>query len=412
MEPNDYRDERPAQSRAKRPQGRHAAHAHAHAAPRKARRRRRVSFRFVLLLLMLAALIVGGLFLCRYLMERQTVVDVPTADPSFEPQINVPAQVQAEPQPTSETAGHLSTMLGDEGAALEGLATDQMVTVDDLKITEGLPEEWINVLLLGSDERKEAESARTDSMIICSVNTVTGEVKLTSIMRDLAVDFDDIGAYNGVYRINAANYFGGERLAMKTVNECFGLNIQYYVRINFYGFQYVAHALGGIDIDITKEEMEQINVNIVDQYNWAKHAGIDDRDIPREYLETYGPNTHLDGRQTLGYARIRKLDGGDYERANRQRKVLIALLQKLKGADITQLMEIAMGTMQYFRTNLSVQAIIQIANTVITNGVDNISTFRLPVTGTFVEETRNEQSMFYDCDWARNTADLRSFIYG
>ena len=78
----------------------------------------------------------------------------------------------------------------------------------------------------GVDQRTKDESCRSDTMIICSINTQTAEVKLASLMRDIAVDYDDLGAHNGTYRLNAANYFGGPELAMKTINELLGLNIQ------------------------------------------------------------------------------------------------------------------------------------------------------------------------------------------
>ena len=110
-------------------------------------------------------------------------------------------------------------MLGSEDASMvTALSEDQMTQITDLNVTQGLPSEWMNILLLGSDERTLSESARTDSMIICSINTSTGEVKLTSIMRDVAVYLDEIGEeYRDTYRINAANYFGGEELAMRVV---------------------------------------------------------------------------------------------------------------------------------------------------------------------------------------------------
>ena len=106
----------------------------------------------------------------------------------------------------------------------------------------------MNILLLGSDARTENESCRTDTMIICSINTRSGEVKLTSILRDVAVEFNNIGQYNGTYRLNAANYFGGPQLGMKTINECFGMNIQYYAMVDFTSFAIIAEKLGGVDI--------------------------------------------------------------------------------------------------------------------------------------------------------------------
>ena len=144
-----------------------------------------------------------------------------------------------------------------------------MAKVSDLMINTSLPEDWMNILLLGTDERTLSESSRTDAIIICSINRKTYEVKLTSIMRDLAIEYTDIGQFNGTYRINAAAYFGGPNLAMRTINEKFGMNIQYYVMVNFFGFQKIAQRVGGIEIDITEAEKDKINKMIVQQAKFA-----------------------------------------------------------------------------------------------------------------------------------------------
>ena len=308
------------------------------------------------------------------------------------------------------TSGELSVnMLGIDVTAL---SEDEMTQITDLSVTQGLPSEWMNILLLGSDERTLSESARTDSMIICSINTTTGEVKLTSIMRDLAVYLDEIDPeYAGTYRINAANYFGGEELAMRVVNECFGMNIERYVHVNFYGFQQVAELLGGIEMDITEEEMNLINELIVQQASLAYHNNIDESGLQNEFLTTYGEDTHLDGRQTLAYARIRKLDGGDYARAERQRNVLIALMNKLRGSSLTDLVSLGITIMPHLRTNLTLDEIAGVAYTVLNSDLSTVEQMRLPINDSYVEETRDEQSMLYDCDWAANATELYNFIY-
>ena len=121
-----------------------------------------------------------------------------------------------EPAPQYD---NLADKLADANNAVGSLSADQMATVTDLRMNTNLPSDWLNVLLLGTDERILNDSARTDAMMICSINRTTGEVKLSSILRDLAIEFTDIGEYNGTYRINAANFFGGPNLAMRTVNE-------------------------------------------------------------------------------------------------------------------------------------------------------------------------------------------------
>ena len=195
------------------------------------------------------------------------------------------------------------------------------------------------------------------------------------------------------------------------VNESFGMNIQNYVHVNFFGFQEIAHLLGGIDVDITEAEMEEINYRIVEQHRFAKRAGVDDSALPKNLLESYGENTHLDGRQTLAYARIRKLDGGDYARAERQRTVLVKLLEKVKQMDTTTLLSLINTGASYIRTNMSLDTILSVAITVVQNGIDDVPSFRLPVNDSYVQETRNNQSMLYDCDWSKNASELKYFIY-
>src|SRR5699024_2167500 len=100
-----------------------------------------------------------------------------------------------------------------------------------------------------------------------------------SLMRDIAVDYDDLGAHNGTYRLNAANYFGGPELAMKTINELLGLNIQNYVLVNFTGFTQIVEALGGIEMDITEAERDQINLNAMSQYSIAQAYDWDESNL-------------------------------------------------------------------------------------------------------------------------------------
>ncbi len=377
------------------------------------RKKHRVQKRFYAFVAVFALLVIALVLLIAKPFGSEskaspTASAAPTAVPTG-------SAASAETAVTSEDAsGRSSTLaelLANDDSQLEGLTAEQLAQVDDLSVNQGLPSEWMNILLLGSDERTLTESARTDAMIICSINTTTGEVKLTSIMRDLAVNLDDIGANSGTYRINAANYFGGERLAMKVVNECFGMNIEKYVRVNFYGFQQIAQMLGGVDTEITAAEMEEINTRIVEQAIDAYYEGVDESSLPNQLLESYG-YVHLDGRQTLAYARIRHTDGGDYARTERQRKVLSLLLEKLDGKGSFDLLSLGTEAMKHMTTNLSVDEIVTVALKVLSADHSNIESLRLPINNSYKQETRNEQDMLYDCDWSANASALYSFIYG
>ena len=341
------------------------------------------------------------------------VVAGATAAPAMAPSVPDAQQAQGN-DAQAQTASPLSELLGSEDTNITGLTEDQMVDVTDLSINTGLSPEWMNILLLGVDQRVQGESCRSDTMIICSINTETSEVKLTSLMRDMAVEFDDLGANNGTYRLNAANYFGGPELTMKTINELLGLNIEKYVIVNFTGFTQICEALGGIEMDITEAEKEQINLNVWNQLQIAYENGWDESNLTdaNGYLgpNDYGENIHLNGRQALAYARIRKIDS-DWERTNRQRKVLVAMMDKMRGTNMLQLLQLGGSLMQYVETNMTLEEIISIADKVLNSGLEGAETMAVPVTDTYVQETRNNQSMFYDVDWTTNAREVQNFIY-
>ena len=346
------------------------------------------------------------------------VVKEPVAVPASNPvSANAPAPASDpllngdDGQEDAPQYDNIADKLADADYNVGSLSAENMAQVTDLRMNTSLPAEWMNVLLLGTDERTLSESARTDAMLICSINRNTGEVKLSSIMRDLAIEYTDIGQYNGTYRINAANYFGGPKLAMRTINEKFGMNIQYYVLVNFFGFQKIAQRVGGVEIDITEAEKDKINKMIVQQAKFAYREGIDESDQENVYLETYGENTHLNGRQTLAYARIRKLTGGDAMRTERQRIVLEKLLQKVKNLDAIQLAALARDMIDQVKTNLPFEDLFTIAMLVCGNGMSSVKSIRLPISGSYKEEVRNEQSMLYDCDFQANSLELYNFIY-
>ena len=395
------------------------------------RRKKRPNTRFYAIIAAIVVVLIAVLVLVLSLGRGGTDVPAPQATPT--PATNASGMSNAtvsSHQPTDETTGEanaadngaitsgngsadysaLSELLADEDADISSLSEAAMVQVSDLSVNTSLPEEWMNVLLLGTDERSLSESPRTDTIIICSINLTTGAVKLTSVMRDTAVEFDDLEDYNGVYRINAANFFGGPNYTMKTINELLDMNIQNYVIVNFFGFQRIAQALGGIEVDITEAEMQNINKNAVNQAKIAYYAGIAEPDQINEYLETYGPNTHLNGRQTLAYARIRSVDS-DFSRAERQRTVLIKLLEKLKGKNALEIVSLVNTFSGDVKTNLDLNRIAEIAMTVLNSNLGEVETFRIPMNGTYKEEKRNNQSMLYDCDWSTNSRELYSFIY-
>ena len=222
------------------------------------------------------------------------------------------------------------------------------VAEGDYSAVEGLDKDVMNILLLGTDSDGMLNYGRSDTMIICSIHKKTGLVQLSSIARDLYID---IPQSNFKDRINTANSYGGPRLAMKAVNEVFGLNIEHYVTVNFSGFERIVEVLGGVDIEISAAEAGQINQRSSSDRHAA--AGL----------------MHMDGKQALAYVRIRNLDN-TFGRNSRQRTFLSAVINKvISEKDIFQIIDLIGVCLDYMDYNLSFGDIVKIAWTVLTKGV-------------------------------------------
>jgi LCP family protein required for cell wall assembly len=257
----------------------------------------------------------------------------------------------------------------------------------DYSVTEGLDKNVMNILLLGTDNAGNAGHGRTDAMIVCSINTKTGEVKLSSIVRDLYVHIPYMKLQN---RINAANAFGGPNMAIKCVNEALGLNISRYASINFNGFKDLVDLLGGVELEITAGEANQINL--------STQGGV------KEGLAM------LNGAQALEYCRIRNLDN-NFGRNERQRKFLEAVVKKvLSENSMDQLMELVEAGMSMVTTNMTTSDLFTILFTVVPN-MQEMQMYSCPAQGEYhYEEIREASVVVADLQKAR--ASLHAFIYG
>ncbi len=332
--------------------------------------------------------------------------------------LNNDKENKTQPTPTVSTTGG-SSVFSEYLNSQTKSSTDNLdrslensINVDNLSVFEGLDENWHNILLLGSDVRILTETSRTDTMIICSINNKTGEVKLASIMRDTAVTIPG----HGLQRMNNAFFYGGPELAIKTVNELFNMNIEHYVLVDFNGFASIAEVLGGITMDVTESEVYHINYNVAGQYlDLVNQGRIEYAEAERQCLAMMindaGNGIHLNGMQTLAYARIRKIDS-DFARVERQQKVLNKLMEKAKGLGALDIYKMLSECSSYFKTNISINDIMNTASLVL-NRKDfaQAQTMRLPALGTYKEEKRDDVAMLYDMDLEANRTKLHSFIY-
>ena len=249
----------------------------------------------------------------------------------------------------------------------------------------------INILLLGRDARDPTKSwGRTDTMIIVSYNKKTHEANMVSLLRDTYVPIEGHG-YN---RINTAFAFGGIGLCINTINDVFSLDIQDYVTIDFAGLVYVIDAIGGVEVQLTAEEV-------------AMYA-----------RDGYLPSTaaagihHLDGEFALYHARNRSL-GSDFERTRRQRDILTAVFDKVTSSlSLAETTRLINATLNMVTTNLSAGNLVSLAADVLANASSmEIESTQLPYTGTYRGALVNGMSVIA-IDYEENTRLLHEQLYG
>jgi len=264
----------------------------------------------------------------------------------------------------------------------------------DLALTDGLPGDHLNVLLMGVDVLNES-SQRSDAMIVASIGYQ--DVKLTSFMRDILVDIPG----HGTGKLNSAYAYGGPELVMRTLNSNFDLNIMHYVTVDFVSLVKIVDAMGGVNVDISEAEMEQINKNVYNSRKVFRSLGYTATE-----LTEYGENIHLNGLRALGYARIRKIDS-DFMRTSRQRTLLKAMANKVRSNIWNPIMlyRLAEALFAAPETNMSPLQLISLGEKALI--ARDIRQMRLPVEGSYADNG----STLRITDMKSNINAFREFVY-
>lgn len=229
------------------------------------------------------------------------------------------------------------------------------------KVTEEEFNDIVTVALFGTDSRDPSnmDAGRSDTIIIASINPKTKSIKLLSIPRDTYVN---VPGY-GYTKINHAYAYGREQLSIKTINSNFGLNITEYVTIDFSGLIHVINSVGGINVNITEEEMAYIN-----RYSYEAYKTTGSK---YQTLAKTG-NVKLSGEQALTHSRNRTL-GNDFTRAERQRAVVEALMNKLASMDLNTILSLSDSFLSEVRTNINPTEYIGLLTSVFANRNEYLS---------------------------------------
>lgn len=259
----------------------------------------------------------------------------------------------------------------------------------------------INVLLIGNDSRQNGEDGRSDAMILLSISSKTKTIYMTSLLRDMYVE---IPGHDG-NRLNAAYSFGGAELLMETVEKNLDISVNRYVLVNFEAFANLVDAVGGVDLELTTEELEYVNGYLV-EYNM-----LTDRPQGTDNMDTTKPGlVHLNGPQALAYCRNRYI-GTDFGRTERQRKVLTAVIKKLPTAMGTNYQELIDGLMPNLTTNLTQNECYRLslmAGKLLTYDIVSDS---IPQPGTYKDATIRQMAVL-EVDFETNIKYLKEKIYG
>ena len=161
-------------------------------------------------------------------------------------------------------------------------------------------QEYTTFVLFGVDSREgEVEASNSDSILVVNIHNTTGEVKMVSIYRDTMLGiYDADGNLNKYFKVNSAYAAGGPEAAINTLNKNLDLDIQDYVTVNFAGVAEIIDKLGGITVNLTDDELSQLNFHLLGTANaMGKYA------TP---VKKSGKNIKLNGLQATTYCRIRK----------------------------------------------------------------------------------------------------------
>lgn len=267
--------------------------------------------------------------------------------------------------------------------------TTPSVPVEDLK-ADGI----INIMLLGEDRRPGQSRQRSDSMILCSFNTKTNTITMISFLRDTYIAH--IPGY-WADKLNAAYAFGGVNTLNQTLAAYFGIHVDATIAVQFDGFRAIIDRLGGVDIELTKKEVDHLaNSPHIYGKSWKLKVGMN----------------RLTGEQALAYSRIRKIDM-DAMRAQRQRKVLTAIINAYKSKPLSEMLSLTseilqMGVIQTDMTSNEVLSYVSGLFPMLASAT--INSQQIPAEGTYQNMNVGSVSSAKVCDFEINRKILQKIL--
>lgn len=272
----------------------------------------------------------------------------------------------------------------------------------DILAEEPMKEEGVtNILLIGNDSRENGGDGRSDAMILVSISNRTQTIYLTSLLRDIYVEIPG----HESNRLNAAYAFGGPELLLETIKQNFDIEVNRYVQVNFQAFANLIDAVGGVDLELTNEEVQLVNAYL-NEYNMLENRPMDTDYLPADASGLL----HLNGPQALAYSRNRYI-GSDFGRTQRQRKILEAVFHQLPSSVLTNADDMIDGILPNLTTNISRSECY-----LLSLDAPKLLTYELvqasiPIEGSYQNATIRKMSVL-QVDFEKNKEFIRTQIYG
>lgn len=257
------------------------------------------------------------------------------------------------------------------------------------------------IALFGTDSRdtEDISAGRADTIMVASVNPSNKSIKLMSIPRDTYVKVEG----HGKTKINHSYAYGKEELTIQTINQNFDLNIEEYATIDFSGLIHIINELGGVEVEITKEEMQYINSRVQEAYDVSKNKS--------KKLTEYG-KVVLNGEEALTHSRNRTI-GNDFVRASRQRAVLEALIQKMSHVDVFTFLSLSDDFLKEVKTNINPVEYIGIFTSFLVHKneyLNNIESVQIP-SNDYSAGKMIQGVYYYTTNYDKAKQDFITYIY-
>ena len=273
----------------------------------------------------------------------------------------------------------------------------------DIVTNEGVAEEtkgYTTIALYGVDstDSNKGSGTNSDCVMLLSINNATGEIKTVSVYRDTLLE--TYGLDNSAMKINYAYQMGGALTSINTLNTNLDLNITEFVTIDFNGLASIINAIGGVTIDVDESELDALNSSIANQ---IKESGNF-----IEGIHSAGKQV-LNGEQAVAYSRIRTTDKGDITRTERQRKVLFAIVGKVKSMDAATVLKFVDVSFDFVSTSITRDEMVKLAKKVSTYEFKEEIGFPMEYSSVILSDN---QGVVAANDLSSNVKRLHEYLYG